>query len=211
MTRINITPLDDEERERLILMLRSGDVNAIEPIISSYVPMAHKYAMEKHEKYPYLTEEITASAMLGLAYAVNRVQRGHLKDGVDIEGYLVPFIRSEIRDCILGDFIISISRWYLEHDYEVPIFVSTNSIVARNIPFKDFRERFDQIDELIAEIGYSDREIKIIKLRLDGHTYQEIGHYLNIHLSRVFQILKIIQQKWIKYHKLLGGTYDDKD
>nr|WP_240473357.1 RNA polymerase sporulation sigma factor SigH [Salsuginibacillus kocurii] len=192
------------EDEQLVLHARQGDSASLEQLINKY----KNFVRAKSRSYFLIGadhEDIVQEGMIGLFKAVR-----------DFKGDKLSSFRAFAELCITRQIITAIKT--ATRQKHIPL----NSYVSLDKPLYDDesdrtlldvlcgtkvsdpeellvnQEEFDDIDGKITEV-LSELEQKVLRLYLDGQSYQEISEELNRHVKSIDNALQRVKRKLEKY------------
>jgi len=202
-----ITQLEKEEREQLVIDLINGDENAIEPLVLSFIPLAHNLA--KRYSVGNL-EDMTGEAMNALVIAVHRAcgnkprpegSRLLMENKRFISSYLSQNIKNALEKFRSEDRLIHIPLSTLKksvrlgNELEIP--TRSSDLELQNLIYEDVHE-FDgenSFEDIITDLGLCETEVKIIKMRMEGLNLETIGREFGRSRQWVLNKIKNIRKQ----------------
>jgi len=199
---INGIDITAEELDSLVTRYRAGDDSCRGDLILAHIDTAQVTAIHYYMKYPNKYFDIISSAYLGLCQAVTWAQK-KLVDN-NITPYIIVTIRRFISEYIDDDSLIRIPRSAIRkmlklNDDEI------EAMFPKTIDNIDVKNQADKpqfyidVYEVINRLGLTNREKQILKLRVQGFTYREIGDELQIDHAWIARKIYSIRIKAKKY------------
>jgi hypothetical protein len=203
----------DRLRE-LVPKLRKGDDSVKEEIILGHLKLGAIIA-GSYARYVGRDDDLFGQAQLAITKAVNEASRGTLYDN-NITPYITAHIHSHIQKFYEEDKDVfvrgrTVRRWVerrLEKARQLP---SKIAVVKGDITASDIEESvFVMVPEVMDDnVGIEIREIldkvttthiekKIVELRSQGYTYEEISPKIGLGISRISQLLCQIEERFNK-------------
>ncbi len=189
----------------LVVALRNGE-NVNEELIQLHKKYIEGIAWRFGWKLINLRNDLRSAALLGLIQAVKWIQQGRCHH-TEYSAYIITtctrFIRDEISKSY-GVYVPSSSVNAGIVESYATVLSYDNAIETRQISGKP-KEQFvivarkDQTQELKEEldsVNLTWRERRIIEMRLDGYTDEEIGKIFYVTKMRISQIRAQIQLKF---------------
>ncbi|WP_100400582.1 RNA polymerase sporulation sigma factor SigH [Bacillus sp. FJAT-44742] len=197
------------EDEALVARVRNGDTAALEFLINKY----KNFVRAKARSYFLIGadhEDIVQEGMIGLYKSIR-----------DFKGDKLSSFRAFAELCITRQIITAIKT--ATRQKHMPL----NSYVSLDKPLYDDesdrtlldvicgsrvsdpeeliinQEEFDDIELKMSEI-LSDLEQKVLRLYLDGRSYQEISADLNRHVKSIDNALQRVKRKLERYMEVKG-------
>jgi RNA polymerase sigma factor (sigma-70 family) len=194
--------LSNEELDLLANGLANGDLTAIKPIIFSHIRLAIKIAGQYCFR-PSQDQDLVSIAFLALLDGcLDIAASGSI---TNITGYLVSRVHSRCSRYACEDRVVRVPRSSLIHAAKngkritVPTFKSSVALVK----VKNTNSKASDLLEFINSCCLDDRELAIVKLRIDNYTNAEIGELLKISQVRVGQIIHEIEDRYERKIRLL--------
>jgi DNA-directed RNA polymerase specialized sigma subunit len=155
---MNVRRLSEVEVEETVVRLKEGDLDARDRLIEAFVPLVKSIAYRYAKKYPYLRDELVTCALENLTYKVNRIWEGK---ALPYNNNVAPYLNSTtcyaMRNCIAR---------YLRHRDKV---IPAQQGYVNDTPFLVL------VDEVLSSEEFNDQEKRIIQMRLEGYTDDEIA------------------------------------
>jgi len=194
--------------ENLVAMYRSGDDTVKEMILEQHYSLVMHIASQYAFKFQHLADDILSVAMEYLVEAVSRAPQT-LKDN-QITPYIDTYVRGSILKYIGQSCIVSTPFNHRFEDHYEPITCRVISgyidddgewngdEVGVNVetatPANDLTVDF-LIDETIKVLNLNSKQAKLLVLRSEGYTMQEIGDYLGKSKQHISMLVAGIQVK----------------
>jgi RNA polymerase sigma factor (sigma-70 family) len=176
--------------------LKNGGTAELQAFIQEHqklVSIGVSAYLKKHPHLGYFKDDLRSAAQLGLAKAAARLKKRDKPDS--IEGYIVKAIRGELRYAV---------------DRDAPIYIPTSTKAEKKkegeeiIPPKVGPLKYepavnpDRSNELLEELEAvcDKRDKKIIRLRIEGYTLEEIGERLSLTEQRVGQLIQELEARF---------------
>ncbi len=199
--------------EELVKRVQLGDSHALEYLINKY----KNFVRAKARSYFLIgadREDIIQEGMIGLYKSIR-----------DFRGDKLASFKAFAELCITRQMITAIKT--ATRQKHIPL----NSYVSLDKPIYDEesdrtlldvicgtkaadpeellinQEEFDDIEVRMSEI-LSDLERKVLRLYLDGQTYQEIALDLNRHVKSIDNALQRVKRKLERYLELRDGLFN---
>lgn len=199
--------------EELVKRVQLGDSHALEYLINKY----KNFVRAKARSYFLIgadREDIIQEGMIGLYKSIR-----------DFRGDKLASFKAFAELCITRQMITAIKT--ATRQKHIPL----NSYVSLDKPIYDeesdrtlldvicgtkaadpeelliSQEEFDDIEVRMSEI-LSDLERKVLRLYLDGQTYQEIALDLNRHVKSIDNALQRVKRKLERYLELRDGLFN---
>jgi len=212
-----------EDNDRLLVLLQRGDTNARQEMIERNMPLVVKCVERMVKRYPKLRrhfDDLVGVGFLVLTEAVQQLTQEKVNPDASISptGYLKTSIyRGICREiCQSGTIRIpqeTINLWrhqgkLTDEDNPIPTIKSLESLQADIAAGREIMdssliqddpglENFEAF-EAVLQCCRTDLERKIILLRAQNLTMDEVGRQVNRDESRVSRILAEIQQRYMK-------------
>ena len=186
------------------------DAQQSDDVIVANYPWALHIAGQFFTNTPF-DDEIHGAAILGLVKAGNKLKAGHKPKGTDIS-YIRNYVTGEIMEVIRKRRLINIPNTTLRRRRErgdsTAITVmyetayddwmdETGSILHRNAMVNP--ESIDTTSDFLKELQFTESEINVLELRLEGKTMREVAESLTIEKSMVSLLVKAMRRRWKKW------------
>jgi RNA polymerase sigma factor (sigma-70 family) len=214
----------DDEKLVLTRRAKAGDQSAIPDLVDAYIPEAMRSASWYVRRAPGKIDDIFGAGLEGLVVGCTRACNGHLKDD-NILKYIKSIVRWAVQDFLRKDFLIPIpvaefrkrvkamekDRVYMNKENKpgADVKTHTNGIlegVAIIVSFENLKEntafdlpthdkQLNAVEDLFTKLELTERESRIVSLRMDDYTLQEIGDKVDLSKMRIKQILDDVKVK----------------
>lgn len=210
--------IEKKELEKLVIQLRKGDKKVINKIVEGHLCLALSIAARWGYLFANKIDDIVGVAQLELVNATYRAIT-NLKDN-NITFYLSASIHGAIKEFVENDNVINMPsrtiRYYIKKgDIRADNIPKEISLLEQNPEFelrdqasyivpeitKDNEEKLIEVQELINKITNDYLEKKIIFLRAQGYTYDEIGPKVGYSSTKICIIVQSIEKKFNKLYK----------
>ncbi|WP_158738311.1 RNA polymerase sporulation sigma factor SigH [Alteribacillus sp. YIM 98480] len=191
---------DKAEDEILVEKVRSGDSAALEFLINKY----KNFVRAKARSYFLIGgdhEDIVQEGMIGLYKAIRDFNGDKLSSfrafaELCITRQIITAIKTATRQkhMPLNSYVSLDKPLYDEESERTLLDVLCGSKVSDPEELIINQEEFDDIELKIGEI-LSDLEQKVLRLYLDGRSYQEISGELNRHVKSIDNALQRVKRK----------------
>lgn len=200
---LHVNMLSEEEVYLYTERLRAGDSSVMHLLILHHVPLAAHFAGQYAVGYGYQDNDYLSVALASLVGSVNRIFVNKTMTNNNITPYLIVCIKGALQD-------------YVNHDHLMPVCRATFKKGVKNLPrmnpitvlpsgyetsIDHLLEHRDYVESDLQgtyiEMGLSERDIKILQLRIEGYTYQEISTMIGLSLPMIGKIFHGIQDKFI--------------
>ncbi|SDI91248.1 RNA polymerase sporulation sigma factor SigH [Alteribacillus bidgolensis] len=191
---------DKAEDELLVEKVRSGDSAALEFLINKY----KNFVRAKARSYFLIGgdhEDIVQEGMIGLYKAIRDFNGDKLSSfrafaELCITRQIITAIKTATRQkhMPLNSYVSLDKPLYDEESERTLLDVLCGSKVSDPEELIINQEEFDDIELKIGEI-LSDLEQKVLRLYLDGRSYQEISGELNRHVKSIDNALQRVKRK----------------
>ena len=205
---LHVQMLSEEEVYLYSQRLMAKDPTVIQPLILHHIPLtAHFAGQLQNNDFNNGGECLSA----GLAALVNAVNRLYHAAGTDtpilrdtrITPYLIVCIRGAIIDFINKDRLVPVSRTTIKKGIKdfpqmTPITVLPSGYetsIDHLLEHRDYVE--SDLQGTYVEMGLSERDIRILQMKIEGYTYQEISELVGLSLPMVGKIFRGIQDKFV--------------
>jgi RNA polymerase sigma factor (sigma-70 family) len=205
--------MEPAELSRLVAKLRDGDSSVVTAIIEGAQHIATKVAKTFTYKYPNDVDDIHSQALLGLVQAVKWIPHRTYNDS--FEGYAWRTCVRHVKDYLERNHVVRVPYYaFLQHTRKhggVEGLPQTFSIHRPNKNDYDndtghAANPFDPADvkqyaefeftDLCTILRLTDRERRIIDLRVKKFTLAEIGKKIGISLQMVFKIICDLRERY---------------
>ncbi len=203
---IDFQHFDDNE---LVLLVRSGDTQALEFLIQKY----KSFVRAKAKTYFLVGadhEDISQEGMIGLYKAIRDFQADKLSSfrafaELCITRQIITAIKTATRQKHMPlNSYISLDKPIYDEDSErtlIDVLEATIAMDPQELLVN--RERYGDMERKLAEL-LSDLERKVLLLYLEGKTYQEISSELSRHAKSIDNALQRVKRKLEKYLEASG-------
>ena len=185
--------------------LRAKDESVIEPLILHHIPLAAHFAGQIEKQFGYREGECLSAGFAALVGTINRIFKSEtpiLHDN-NITPYLIICIKGAILDYLQHDHLMPVSRTTLKKGIKnlprlTPITMLPSGFetsIDHLLEHRDYVE--SDLQGTYIEMGLSERDIKILQMKLEGYTYQEIADQIGLSLPMIGKIFHSIQDKFI--------------
>lgn len=173
--------IDEEELERRVIALRSGDTSQVNPICVQMLRLA--MSLVANFAHPRRTPDLVGTASMTLVEAVNAAAT-KLSDN-NIIPFVSEHINRRLKDMIARDHVVAIPPRTLRYlrSKGIEAFVpATDSVVGLEgiarpeLPSLECRD-------LLAKIVHDDQEKLLLELKAERRTLEEIAGKMGISLS----------------------------
>lgn len=189
------------------------DAQQSDDIIVANYPWARHIASQFFTGTPF-DDEIHGAAILGLVKAGNKLKAGHKPTGTDIS-YIRNYVTGEIMEVIRKRRLINIPNTTLRRRRErgdstaITVLYETTlddwndvvdekgSIIHKNAMVNP--ESVDTTSDFLKELQFTESEISVLELRLEGKTMREVAESLTIEKSMVSLLVKAMRRRWKKW------------
>lgn len=144
-----------------------------------------------------LDDDLFSVGLIGLVKAINTFNPDK---GVKFTTYATPIIRNEILMTFRKNRIIPLFSLDEPYQLENGDLVNLSEAIADGGRLEEEAIANMQTEQMFSNL--SDREKKIISLRMDGKTQMEISKICGISQTQVSRITKSIYKKWRKQNGL---------
>ena len=180
-------PLDDDLKLEIVSELKAGNLSRKDQLILSHIRLAFAIAKRYIKKHNLsrLYDELNSAAAEGVIIAVDRISKGYLKHN-NATGYIVKFVHNSI-----------IQTWAKQ-----PIVPSPrNRNNTETHSFLDIHANFDDskvisIHETLDCIIRTQRERRIVDLRIKGYTDVQIGAIMGMPHQTIQRLRKILRKRF---------------
>lgn len=209
LKEINNTNFEQMEDEYLVEYVREGDSAALEYLINKY----KNFVRAKARSYFLIGadhEDIVQEGMIGLYKAIRDFREDKLSSfkafaELCITRQIITAIKTATRQKHIPlNSYVSLDKPIFDEDSDRTLLdVICGNRVTNPEELLINQEEFDNIEDKMAEI-LSDLEQKVLRLYLDGRTYQEISVELNRHVKSIDNALQRVKRKLERYVELKG-------
>lgn len=147
--------------------------------------------LKRHPRLTHLRADLRSAGMIGLIQGIDR-----LSDSIqDADKYLAKCILGALANCVANENTIRIPARTRGRAKKAgrPI----PSIFCRPLPEKLVDSRLGDPLNAVLECCRDDRERLIIRMLAAGHTQQQVAASIRVNQSRISQILKAIEQRYV--------------
>jgi len=230
----------EEDILRATKRLRAGDHQQVIPLIKMHITLSNKIAGFFTRNFPHRREDLYAEGFRGLCKAINKAQVNLVDD--NITAYAASSIKGAIQHYLCHDCLIPIPRGEFKKRMEqedvtsfmirttggvnatfevhdsgvtenIAVIVPLTNKVMEEIDIPCFDRSLQRMEDLYQKMRLTEEEIKIVDMRLDGCTLEEIGATLGMTkmaISYKLTYIKVkIQRLGIKtldHTRLISGT-----
>jgi len=179
------------------------DANASKDLAIALYPFALHLAKTYHTGMDF-DDDITSAAILGLVTAAELIKNGEATAD-NPKAYVRDHVRRNIIDTIVRRRTVHMSRsTYTRHKDDNTLEIiydgtSKDRSVIDNLPANDPLYCIDTMDDFLQELQFSDSEMNVLKLRMEGKTVREVAECLTIEKSMVSLIIKAMKRRWKKW------------
>jgi DNA-directed RNA polymerase specialized sigma subunit len=177
-----------------------------------YKKLAYKIAIPFMLGFPYIAEDIKASAMLGLCEGIKRaLELKHHDPGAMI----VLKVQYEIVKCLQSNYCIirlprslirkeRLKAYINKEEFSIAklypkIILLKEQHISESVLYNTVEWR--NIKQHILDVKFSDIERQVLVYRLSGYTYKEIGEFLEYSDVGIIKIMERVRKKWLKQIK----------
>jgi RNA polymerase sigma factor (sigma-70 family) len=171
--------LPDNEIEGYVQRLKSGSYEARDALIESHVPLVLAIAKNYLNRFPNLREEIISVAKENLSRKIEKIRLGEsLTSNNNIGAFINKSTSLAIRHFLREQMLRSQRKNIL------------NEYFQRKAPSLVFNEALTRlvIDEIMGSQLFSDLEKRLIELRIQGYTDEEIAEQMHMSQQRVCRV-----------------------
>ncbi len=191
VTGADLSVRTDSEKLELLKKVREGDKVAIDKMIFSHILLAlsitNRYKGTRGlNSYGH---DLSSAAIVGVVTAVNQIAKGKMINHDNVTGYIVIYVRQFIADAINHYPTIYTPRR------------KNNEIVkplSDSLSRRDSQSSIQELEtwDLIDSLTDNETEKKILKLREEGYTDDEVGNLVGLSRSQVFRIRHDLFQRY---------------
>lgn len=198
---------DELEDERVLKVVHDGNIQALEYLIFKY----KNFVRAKAKSYFLIgadREDIIQEGMIGLYKAIRDYKGDKLSSfkafaELCITRQMITAVKTATRQkhIPLNSYVSLDKPIYDEESDRTLLDVICGSKVTNPEELLINQEEFDDIEDKLSEI-LSDLERKVLRLYLDGRSYQEISVDLKRHVKSIDNALQRVKRKLERYLEL---------
>jgi len=193
--------LNDDELKELLKRENLSEVKSI--LYNNYYSLVSSIVSKYAKRAPHLRDDLFSVGLLALARSLSRLEkRAHdnitATVSVRVHGALRDFVLQE-RNKLMSDNTIRRRKGegeiHLANETDCRISIKSRS--SRHSRF-NIVDEYDELNYIIEQDSRLERQVlkkNIIKLRAKGHTDEEVGEILNVHVDTVRKIRHEIMNK----------------
>lgn len=195
--------IDQESVKPLIEKAKNGDKQAREALIRIHIDLANVIAKRYWSRRPQFRDEIKSAAHYAVVKTVNRVVDGDSLTE-NLTGSIALRVRGEIILFLTKNYVVRIPKMLFKLRMPLPKMYSLgdkDEIFANSVTPSTVDYELVCVD-LRTKLALTPDELAIINLRIEGHTFEEIGEKLGCCKSNIHRILCNIRQKYIEFARI---------
>ena len=203
-----LVEIPESELIQLVIQVKMGNKIAIGKVITVHIPVITRVCGRYINIHRQKKDDIISSGMLGLTQAVVWSSQGRLYD-LNITPYIVETAKRFIKEFLETDHLINIPRKtfhkiIVEKPEFIPVVITAVTISGEDEEnhIEDYSYNIDRsiqpeipTDEILDALHLSDFERKVVKLKADGYTFQEIADRLEKSNVGIFKTLESIKER----------------
>lgn len=182
-------------------------------VIEKFLPYAKSQAKYWSYRYPFIREDVYSVALLALVEVANRTLNFN-------KSHLASAIKNKVTDLIGANNLIHIPRTELDKRKKEnqPTDDLPKARLLGDESFFDLRVSKDpptwmqiHLKDVAKILELDKRESKIIEMKIEGYTNEEIGEHFDIHESMIRKILKKLQGRYLVATRDYPGIMRPRD
>jgi len=209
-------PIPPQELDQLVERLRGGDTSVVEQIVEGHLRLACYMAARYSYGRRYKADDIFSTALYGMMRAINQAPIKLINN--NITPYIVELMRSQIRWFLEKDHLIPVQRKEFKRRVEEKIKNPYTSVcltmvvrgcyidddgeytpedVHMNIDNADYdNDKETDYTEFFEHLNLNEKQMEVLKYRLEGYSFEEIGTSMGFSKQYVNIIMNQIKEKY---------------